>query len=230
MTFEQIAKENIWLQPIIRNMPRRFYSRIEVCTYTDGKLLVQKGIENPYIFFLIYGQVKIQNEYFNGKVFSYAVKPAPGLVGLLEFFAEELVSTSTVRSIGETLLLRIKKPDFSSWVSNDFNAYQLCTKYFAKQMYPSIAKTGIMNAYSKKRTFVNYLVQQYEMDVKRQGEHRILQTREDLANSMGMSQRTIYRLVDELVNDGFLTISKGKLFIGRDQLRRMREYQESDED
>lgn len=230
MTFEQIAKENVWLQPIIRNLPRRFYSRIEVCTYADGKLLIQKGQENPYIFFLIYGQVKVQNEYFNGKVFSYAVKPAPGLVGLLEFFAEELVSTSTVRAIGETLLLRMKKMDFSSWITNDFNAYQLCTKYFARQMYPSIAKTGIMNAYSKKRTLMNYLVQQYEADVLRQGEHRILQTREDLANSMGMSQRTIYRLINDLVEEGFLTISRGKLLISADQLQKMQEYQESDED
>lgn len=228
MDFSFLVQQNEWLRTSVGDMPKSYYPRMEVLRYPAGRVLIQKGDPNPYIFFLIEGRVSVQNEYENGKVFTYAIKGAPGFMGLLEYFANKVLSTSTVKAAEGCLLVRMAKHLFASWVENDFKAYKRMTNYFAQQMYPSMSNNGSMSAYTKERTFVNYLVSHYEDEIAIHDPYRIPSTREEYANALGFSLRTVYRLVDKMEEEELIKLSRGKLMLGKAELANLKHYQQTD--
>lgn len=228
MDFSFLVQQNEWIRTIVGDMPKSFFPHLEVFRYPAGKIIIQKGKPNPYIFFLVEGHMSVQNEYENGKVFTYAIKNAPGFMGLLEYFADKVISTSTVKTAEECLFVRMSKQLFASWVEKDFAAYRRMTKYFAQQMYPSMSNNGNMSAYTKERTFVNYLVSHYEDEIAIHNYYRIPSTREEYANALGFSLRTVYRLIDRMEEQKLIRLSRGKLMLGKVELANLKHYQQTD--
>ena len=228
-TLESIIRNNPWLSAYMDRMPDILKQRLEVMEPSEGKVIIRKGFEHSYIYFLVTGSLVIQNEYYNGRSFSYAEQQSPGFCGLLEFFSGQLLPTSTIRAGKGTILIRMGHSDFSAWVENDFAAYRMCTVQFARQMYPTLANQCVISAYSKKRLFINQIVDRFGDEIRRAGTYRIPVKREELALVLGTSVRTIYRIEEELRDSGYISLDRRKIAISRDQLRMMEEFQSSDE-
>ena len=118
-----IAKDYPWFSQYLERMPDAFAERLEVVSLKRGETVIRKGFEHPYIYFLLNGMFVMQNEYFNGRNFSYAEQSAPGFCGLLEYFAGQLLPTTTIKAGSKVIAIRMKRADFASWVERDFPAF-----------------------------------------------------------------------------------------------------------
>ncbi|AEV28372.1 cAMP-binding protein [Sphaerochaeta pleomorpha str. Grapes] len=228
MTIQTVIENNEWLQQLFENLPDRYLTRMEYLELPSHKLIIKKGIDNPYIFILVTGEMLVMNEYDNGRNYSYAVKKAPGFMGLLELLAEEKKSTSTVITQCESGFIRIKKQDFATWIQSDFKAYQTVSRYFAKQMYFSIKDVGSIGVFSKKKNMVKYLVLHCKQSVISTGKARLPLNREELAFQLGMSLRTLYRVTASLEKEGLCSLEKGKITVNFQQIELMEEYLENE--
>lgn len=228
-TLETVIKDNPWFSPYLDSMPDILKPRLELLLLDKGKTVIRKGFEHPYIYFLISGSFIIQNEYYNGRNFSYAEQNAPGFCGLLEYFSGQLLPTSTIKTSSNVVAIRMNRSDFGSWIENDFRTYRMFAEQFARQMYPTLANQCAINAYSKKRLFINQIVDRFGDDILRSGNYSIPIKREEFAMMLGTSVRTVYRLEEELRNAGMISIDNRKITVDVAQLRRLEEFQASDE-
>jgi len=228
MTVKTIIETNEWLHGLFKNPSSSFLSKMEYLKVSSGKILIKKGESNPYIFILFVGELRVLNEYDNGRRYSYAVKSAPGFMGLLELFAQKEKATSTVMTQSESEYIRIRKNDFEKWIESDFTMYKMIAQYFAKQMYPSINQFGTFGVYSHKKNMVKYLIDQSQHTLSTLEIVRLQQTREEMAEKLGMSLRTIYRVIDGIRNERYCNLDKGKITITKKQLELMEEYLENE--
>ena len=226
---ENIIKDSPWFAPYLERLPDILKPRIELLMLDKGKIVIRKGFEHPYVYFLISGTFIIQNEYYNGRNFSYAEQFAPGFCGLLEYFSGQLLPTSTIKTGSKVTALRMNRSDFASWIENDFKVYRMFAEQFARQMYPTLANQCVINAYSKKRLFVNQIVDRFSDDIQKAGVYKIPIKRDEFAMMLGTSVRTVYRLEEELRASGMISIDKRKISVTAEQLRKLEEFQASDE-
>ncbi|MCH3918689.1 MAG: cyclic nucleotide-binding domain-containing protein [Spirochaetia bacterium] len=175
------SKKKQWCRDLFKQLPADIAELRELLSLPANETVIQKGMENKYIYILLEGEIQVLNEYENGRSFSFAVTQAPGFTGLLEFFAEEKYATSTVETTKPSVFLRMTKSDFRQWVENDFSAYKTAVTYFAKRMYPSISSMGNSGAYTNRHILLNYLFLTYGNDINSKRKYRIPITKEKLA-------------------------------------------------
>lgn len=230
MTFVEIVDNNTWFEQFVKNMPKRFIPRIDIISISDKKIIIRKGKASPYVYFIIKGKVIMINEYSNGRIFNYASKNAPGFLGLLEYFSNQKLPSTTIRASGDVLVMRMPVNDFSNWVENDFDAYKLFTRYFASNIFPSIENKGKAIALSKKHMLLDFFIMQYSDEIQGAGSYRIPLTKEEISFRLGVSERTIYRILQELVHEGLINIDHGKIKISDSQLEKILNYQYPEEE
>lgn len=230
MTFGEIVAENVWFDQFIKNMPKRFIPRIDIISIDDKKIIIRKGKSSPYVYFIIKGKVIMINEYNNGRIFNYASKNAPGFLGLLEYFSNQKLPSTTIRASGDVLVMRMPINDFSSWIENDFEAYKLFTRYFASNIFPSIENKGKASVLSKKHMLLDFFAMQYSDEIYEAGEYRIPLTKEEMSFRLGVSERTIYRILQDLLLEKLISIERGKIKINESQLEKILNYQYPEEE
>ena len=209
-------------------MPHRFLSQMEVQIVAPGTPIIQKGEKNPYIYMLCAGSIRIINVFDHNRMLSFATKESPGFSGLLEFLSGEEIATSTVETATQCSFLRIRKQIFALWMDEDIAAFRMVVRAFARQLYPSLDSFGSYYFYPKYYVLVQYLSRRYGSGAETSGEATVPASRESIAEELGFSLRTMYRLSSRLAEDGFVHVRSKKFTITRDGAVKMRKYLENE--
>ncbi len=229
VSFFDILDQSKWLQNIVGSMPRRLQACFSVMTVRAGDTFVRKGTPISHVYILMKGNVRVHNEYLNGKVLTFARTPVPGFIGLLEFFSSKNIAAATLTATEDSILLKIRQSDVELWLREDAGAVRKLAAVFASQLYPTIDNVEMLSAYTKERTLVNYLVQQYEDAVSGGERVKVKSTREELASTLNMSVRTIYRVVSSIEEMNCISVEHGRIYISKENMANMKRYIAEDE-
>ncbi len=200
---------------------------MELICLQENKRVITKGEKNPYIYLMYSGSLRIINEFDNNRVFAYATKEAPGFSGLLELLSDQERATSTVLTIRQSHFIRMHKSSFAKWMDEDIHAYRLVVKAFAKQLYPAFFSMGSAYVYPKYIILLQYLSRTYSAQLKTTPQVTIPITREELAQELGLSLRTTYRLCTRLIREGKGTIAKKKIILTQKHIELIHTYLEN---
>lgn len=229
MTFENAMQTYQWLDSYFMTLPKALAARIEVMTAEDGTCLIRKGIHCPYLYILLSGNITIINEYTNGKRFSFASTSTPGFAGLLEYFGGQELPSATCLTSGTVTYARMRISDFTQWIENDFSAYKMFARYLARTMYTTSNRNGTSAALSKTHVLTEFIITNYSNEINTRGSCKIPLTREELALCLGISQRTVYRSIKELLDMNLISINKGKISLNSSQLGGLLEFLKMEE-
>ncbi len=221
MDIYRIIKSKPALRDLFRNAPKMILSQFTILELPAHKIIIKKGEPNRYIFISCSGRLRISNEFDNGRIYEFASVKDIGFSGLLEFFAEKEIASSMVETVSDTVLLRIRKDKFSHWLNRDNTAFRKVVAIFANQMYPSILTTGVVFAHSGIYCLAQYIERHMEKDIIKFGVSVLPNSRQELAENLGLSLRTIYRLVLEMKNRKFISVVKRKIYVNRNQFKRL---------
>lgn len=210
------------IRPLFAHIPRRFMAQMELRHLPRRAKVIRRGEESSHIFIICTGSIKVLNEFENGKTFAIAFREAPGFAGLMEFLAEKTHHTATINTASETDLIRISKRVLSQWIEEDHEAYKLFVRAFANQMHYSLRTMGSAYVYPKYYVLAQYLVHKYEHLAAGNSLAVVTETREELAQILGFSLRSLYRLTQQLQNEGYCRIIKKKLHLSGTDLERMK--------
>lgn len=222
----RIIKSKPALRDLFRNAPETILRQFTILDLPSYKVIIKKGEPNKYIFISCSGKLRISNEFDNGRIYEFASVKNIGFSGLLEFFAGKEIASSTVETMADTVLMRIRKDKFSQWINEDNVAFRKVVEMFANQMYPSILTTGVVFAHSGIYSLAQYMERHLEKDILKFGVGILSESRQGLADNLGLSLRTIYRLVLEMKNKNFINVTKRKISVDRDQFERLVEFLE----
>lgn len=211
-------------QPLFATIPKKFISQFEIAVIEPGNPIIVKGERNPYIYLLCSGKIRIINVFDNARLFSFATKDGPGFSGLLEFLSGEEFASSTVETASECLFLKMSKHIFQLWMDEDVQAFRFVVKAFAQQLYPSLNSVGALYVHPRFYLLVQHLVTNYANEAETRGEAIVSASRESLAEELGISLRTMYRLSGRLVEEGFASVRRKKIVVPKEGVRLMKAY------
>lgn len=227
-TLQDVMTKTPGFQPLFASMPPKYIPRFEMGAVGPGTRIIVKGERNPYIYFLYSGKIRIINVFDNARVFSFATNEGLGFSGLLEFLSGEELASSTVETATECRYLRMRKQVFQLWMDEDIRAFRFVVRAFARQLYPSLNSVGSLYVHPRFYLLVQHLVSHYGRAAEAEGEVAVPASRESLAEELGFSLRTMYRLSSRLVEEGFASVRRKKIVVSREGAGLMRSYLENE--
>ncbi len=216
---QHIIEQSPWLTTYCQTMPKRFLAQLEHFVAAPNKRLITKGENHPYVYLMYNGSLQIINEFDNNRIFAYAAKDDTGFSGLLEFLSGQDKATSTVLTLRESHFLRMHKAGFAQWMEEDVQAFRRIVKAFANQLYPAFFTMGSAHVYPKYIILLQYLAKTYSSQLQTRNLVTVSQSREELAQELGLSLRTTYRLCSRLVAEQMGVIVRKKIQLNRDHMK-----------
>lgn len=122
----------------------------------------------------------------------------------------------------------IPAPIYMEWIHNDIEALYSRTKVNMRRLITQTTDARRYLFLEAKERLVLYLVRKYEQKVSndKSVELNLSQTRNQLAEEIGFSIKTLNRNIKILEEIGFIKVYKGKISITEDSYYKMKDYME----
>ncbi|MCT4619175.1 MAG: Crp/Fnr family transcriptional regulator [Marinisporobacter sp.] len=223
MSIERFIKDNPYLENLLKNMPENIKAKALIKNFPAQTIMLKKDSEIKYVYILCSGTLRVINEFSNGTIYGFAHINSTDFIGALEILAEETKIACTVEAITDCVALRISKKDFLDWFENDIFFSTTIAKSLANKLYPTIYRNGAVFMNSATHSLISFLIKFVEENMENKNTLLIRKKRQYIADELGISLRTVHRIVKKLKEDDFISIIKGKIYVNKEQYDRLLE-------
>ncbi len=185
-----------------------------------GKRFITQNDEIRGIYILIAGKVNVLEEYRTGDVYIFQENTVPSIFGEMEIIADMEGFLASLLAKTDCLLVVIPKNVYTDFIRRhpqilyqraQFNLKDLLTSGRDNRLYLQLQSTDRMKL---------YMIRKYKR--KDTEEHCVLSmTKQEIADEIGYSQKTVLRALKVLDQEGYLTVSGHKILIKEEQYRKM---------
>ena len=170
-----------------------------------------------YFYFLLSGRTVILNhiEWNDDNIIDY-VKP-PHILGLVEYLNDTSSYTAFVMADTKCVLFQIAAEDFIQIIKQDAALCYQTLVLQGKTTDANMAHAELTNIFHPKDKLGHYLYIQAQHHIP----YVYKMTRRDLSNELHINLRTLYRYIDSMKDNGYLTLHKGKIVIKEDHFEKL---------
>lgn len=203
------------VQDILSKMPDNIRKSCKLIELKQGQIFIQKGELVTNVDILCTGQMKVLNEFENGNVYCFATIQPIAYIGSPEVLAGARVYSSTTETQTSCSIIRMPKESFMEWINMDHKLAIEVGSFIARCLYEQSWKTGEAAVYPALYVVGAYFAKFYEGLQKECG--AITCSRQQLANELGFSLRTINRNIKLLKEQGYITVKRQTILINSEQ-------------
>lgn len=217
MQWQELMELNPEVTKLLAKMPPEIASRCLVKKFSPKNIVVKKEEVVEYVYLLLKGEMKVLNEFANGKIYIFSNVLPLNFIGELEVLSEEPVYAVTLEAVNECLTLQIPAEDFTRWLERDPAILMITAKILAKKMYPTSFANG--NIFFPGIYKVQAFLVKYYREKATGNEPSLLieARRQQIADEIGVGVKTVNRSVKKLKEEGLVGIRKGKITVNKDQ-------------
>ena len=183
--------------------------------FSPGESILLKGGEIKHLYVLLKGTVRVSNEFMDGHRYSFTHFSAPSFIGEVEILASQPHYAATVEASTTCDLLAMTSDAFLQWVQSSTAMALLAARIVAEKMYPTANEHGTIKFVPGRQRLVEYLVHSCPPDARIP--FLLRKKRQDIADAIGTSIKTVNRCVAELKAAGSISLVHGKISISRTQ-------------
>jgi len=209
------------LTNLLSNIPEDIKSRSLFISFQKNDVLLKKDEEIKFVYILYSGTLRVINEFSNGSIYGFANIDSIDFIGALEILAEEPKIACTVEAITDGAALRVSKEDFLEWFNKDIEFSRILAKILAKKFYPTISRNGAVFMNSAMYSLAGFIIKSVKDNINQGKVGFITTKRQHIADELGISLRTVYRLIKELKEDNLIQVIKGKIYVTKDQYEKL---------
>lgn len=186
----------------------------------EGKRFITQNDEIKAIYILIAGKVNVLEEYRTGDVYIFQENTVPSIFGEMEIIADMEVFLASLLAKTDCLMVVVPKSVYLDFIRRhpqilyqraQFNLKDLLTSGQDNRLYLQLKSEDRMKL---------YLIKKYKR--KDSEEHCVItKTKQEIADEIGYSQKTVLRALKELDKEGYLSVSGHKILIKEEQYRKM---------
>jgi len=218
MRVEDIKHESEEFKTLVRDMPQHLMASCHIkCIGPDVEILRKYETMNR-VYILCEGEFEVLTSFECGQTYIVGKaghKDGLHLIGEQEVIAEIGESQATVRTVTECRVLEMHPNDFWEWIKNDANAAIILLKHLAKRLNLETQKAGVQLYYPTSRLIKQFIIDQYEASGKQT--YRVTSKRQQIADELGISIRSVDRCIRKLKEQGFIHIVKGKMEVNESE-------------
>ncbi len=197
----------------IRNEGREFELK-------ENQQLISQGEAIRHVYILLKGEMRVFNAFGNGRVYTIAALHPGTFIGSYELIGGRTQYCSTIETLSPCRVLRIGAGTFMKWYETDDRLGRELARQLAVSVCENSEKSGEILVYPGVYSLGEYLISLY----KRAEDRPLLlrKGRQQIADAVGLSIRTVNRSIQTLKADGALDIVKGKILLNENHVRKIR--------
>lgn len=214
----QIAPE---LSRFTDSIPEELDGQFTLLSYGPHELVHQKDSRLERIGILLKGSFRVVNEFENGNVFMIEINDAVSFTGEVTLLAGAATTSVTIETVTDCLVAFVPVAVFDAWLHQDIHLLRAVSEHVAAKLYCSSYNRGERLFYSAKYVLLKYITQQAEaLDIRRTGKILLSKTRQEISEEVGMTVKTINRILTRFCRDGIISTQRGKIALDAAQYRR----------
>lgn len=202
-------------------LPKELIAKGTRVEYKPNSVMVSKGEFPENIYFILEGNVAGVREYSNGNVYSYfRLDETNGSIGLLEILAKQEKYIATIVTVTEVKALRIDSAVVYRAIMEDIGFLRKCSNMLSDDLYKRSGNDGVFYYLSGIDRVRYFLTNYYNDNPERKNEkgQMIVQAEyQEIANTIGMSIRTVGRNLQRLRETDEIRSERKKIVIGQKQ-------------
>lgn len=197
---------------IINGMPKNIRDTFVPVSFDVGEHIIEINSEVNHGFIFIEGAIDVMHINSKDVLYTYCQDYRANFVGLMEIYSGNDTYCCTCRARKKCVGYRLNKNIFLKMLADcdDFKTYLI--EYWANQFYSQALNR---TQYPNNRTEVKVINYLSELVMKKNSGSKTVELkikREDIAEYIGCSKRTIYRILNQLEEDELIS-KKGHLIV-----------------
>lgn len=211
------------LSDAIATLPECIRRHVIKKNIAPAETILLKGSEVSHVYILLQGFVRVSNDFINGHRYSFAEFGPPSLIGEVEVLAGQSRSAATVEAITACRILSLPAETFLNWLRGDVELALLMARLVAAKFYPTSNNNGTIKFIPALQKMESYLLQTYGSTASGSTKFILHKGRQQIADEIGTSIKTVNRCANELKAAGFITLLHGKITINPAQRQKLYE-------
>lgn len=200
------------------NPPAEVLSRVRVITQKERDTLLKKGDRIQNVYIILQGEYTVSEAWSNGNIFIFTELGPEDFICEMECYQQVHAVQYNLICKSDSVLLAVPVEDFLAWQSVDPGLCQMLIYSLIRKLGSSARTASQMPIASGIVKLVRFLVAYCEQNgIGQRPEIAVRLTREELSYNLGLSTRTINRLILSLKEKGFVAVLSGKVHISADQ-------------
>lgn len=202
-------------------LPEELAVKGKIKKYKPNSIIVSRGDAANGVYFIEEGVVTGLREYTNGNIYNYfELNSTDGIVGLLEIMAGEKKYVATVYAATEVTMRCFKPEVIYRAIMENIQLLREVVNILAKDLYKRSGSDGLMYHMEGIDRVRLFLISKYEKCRNtdyRNGSVYIKTEYQEIADTIGMSIRTVGRNLKKLKEMREIKILYKKIYITEDQ-------------
>lgn len=205
----------------IEALPEELIAKGTRVEYKPNSVMVSKGEFPANIYFILEGNVAGVREYSNGNVYSYfRLDETNGSIGLLEILAKQEKYIATIVTVTEVKALRIDSAVVYRAIMEDIGFLRKCSNMLSDDLYKRSGNDGVfyyLSGIDRVRYFLTNYYNDHPERKNEKGQMIVQAEYQEIANTIGMSIRTVGRNLQKLRETDEIRSERKKIVIGQKQ-------------
>lgn len=212
------------LDAFTTHIPEALDGRFRLRSYAPHEVIRQKDSPLETIGILLEGTFRVVNEFENGNVFMIEMNDAPSFVGEVALLAGSSTTSVTIETVTACRVAYLSAADFDAWLRQDMGLLRALSEHVAAKLYCSSYSRGERLFYSAKYVLLKYITQQAESGGIHTAARVIInKTRQQISEEVGMTVKTINRILAKFSEHGLISMERGKVALDAHQYHRARQ-------
>lgn len=207
-------EKRAYLESYLEDAPLSILEQIEILRLKGGTTFIYEGEEAAQVYILVDGGVKAVDHYLEGVNFEYMWFKPIKVFGTMEILLDMQTYRTTLRTVTDSTFMVISKGNFEKWISHDEKALRLEAKTMGTYLLTQAKMARAFLFFEGRQRIMVFLVATLELN----GDICELRlSRQKIADSTGLSTRTVDRAIKELTEEGYLRCRGGHIYITKEQ-------------
>ena len=220
MRFAELLEIAPQFADFTRSIPEELDGQFVLRTFAPHVVVSQKDAKLETIGILLKGTFRVVNEFENGNVFMIEMNDAISFVGEVTLLARAATTSVTIETVTDCLVAFLPLETFDAWLNRDPVLLRALSEHVAAKLYCSSYNRGERLFYSAKYVLLKYITAETERGgVRRSGKAVINKTRQQISEEVGMTVKTINRILNRFHKDGLISTERGKVVLSAAQFQ-----------
>ncbi len=204
----EILEKDRRIYDIFKDCPYHVLKNTKLKKYAPGEFLLEQDEFYDKFYIVVEGEVDIFVISDFGKKYFLASYGKGNFIGELELF-DKRAYMSQVIGQGAVTTLEIDRDSFLSWLEKDHNFSHYVLKTLCNHTYVSMQKMGKNTLYTLKQRICQFFIEEYA----KKGQKPFVINVEALGERLGVTGRSVSRIIKDLKDKGILEINNSKVVI-----------------
>lgn len=194
---------------MISGMPEKIWAGCRMASLQRGEMLFQRADNVTHVYILCSGTVVISSEALSGNEMRVVFVGEGNTIGEMEALASETSMVYNARAYTPCDVIKLSIKSFLEWIDCDHSLCRIMATILAKKLHVASIEAS---EYTRYDAIVRIATLIYSEKCG-----LLDMTRQELAETCGVSVRTINRCIKRLKTEGLISISRGKIFVSAEQ-------------